>query len=76
MHDELGIICASLNQIGNTRTAQPEWTYQSASSSDDISIRMGTLPREFVCTENLTPWTKLLPARNQVPLSHYINGYQ
>jgi hypothetical protein len=28
-------------------------------------LRYGTLPRENVCTENLTPWLKLLPCRSQ-----------
>ena len=26
------------------------------------------LPRETVCTENFTPWKKLLPCDNQVPV--------
>lgn len=26
-------------------------------------LRYGALPREVVCTENLTPWHKLLPCR-------------
>ena len=38
--------------------------------SDNIlvpcEITFGFLPREIVCTENLTPWTKLLPCTNKV----------
>nr|POF01921.1 gpi transamidase component pig-t [Quercus suber] len=33
------------------------------------SLRYGTLPREAVCTENLTPWLKLLPCRDKAGLS-------
>lgn len=29
-------------------------------------LRYATLPREIVCTENLTPWKKLLPCDSQV----------
>ncbi|EGC37953.1 hypothetical protein DICPUDRAFT_29464 [Dictyostelium purpureum] len=30
-----------------------------------LELRYGILPRESVCTENLTPWIKLLPCREQ-----------
>ncbi|XP_071918470.1 uncharacterized protein [Coffea arabica] len=32
-------------------------------------LKYGTLPREAVCTENLTPWLKLLPCRDKAGLS-------
>eukprot|EP00249_Psilotum_nudum_P019528 c27298_g1_i1 orf=722-2542(+) len=32
-------------------------------------VRYGALPREAVCTENLTPWLKLLPCRDKAGLS-------
>lgn len=34
------------------------------------TLRYGTLPHEAVCTENLTPWIKLLPCRSHVPIAH------
>ena len=38
-----------------------DWTY-------------GTLPREAVCTENLTPWLRLLPCRGAAGLSALLHG--
>lgn len=32
-------------------------------------LRYGALPREAVCTENLTPWLKLLPCRDKAGLA-------
>jgi phosphatidylinositol glycan class T len=32
-------------------------------------LRYGALPREAVCTENLTPWLKLLPCRDKAGLT-------
>lgn len=32
-------------------------------------VRYGALPREAVCTENLTPWLKLLPCRDKAGLA-------
>ncbi len=31
-----------------------------------VFLRYATLPREIVCTENLTPWKKLLPCGSKV----------
>lgn len=32
------------------------------------------LPREAVCTENLTPWSKLLPCRNKAGIASLLNA--
>ncbi|KAK9125274.1 hypothetical protein Scep_014120 [Stephania cephalantha] len=37
------------------------------------SIRYGALPREAVCTENLTPWLKLLPCRDKSGLASILD---
>lgn len=34
--------------------------------TDHRFLRYATLPREIVCTENLTPWKKLLPCGSTV----------
>lgn len=34
--------------------------------TDHRFLRYATLPREIVCTENLTPWKKLLPCGSKV----------
>ncbi len=34
----------------------------------------GSLPREAVCTENLTPWLRLLPCRDVAGLGALLHG--
>ncbi|KAI4354348.1 hypothetical protein L6164_003218 [Bauhinia variegata] len=61
-----GLFCASINFLeSSTFYSAPEWTFPPASGN----LRYGTLPREAVCTENLTPWLKLLPCRDKAGLS-------
>lgn len=67
VHALSGLFCASLNFFDTT-------TYSYAtgivSNSDlDDRFRYGTMSRETVCTENLTPWKKLLPSRAKVVVS-------
>lgn len=64
-----GLFCASLSFIDHTNTVRPKYTFRPAFSTprkvslndSTHQIRYATLPREIVCTENLTPWKKLLP---------------
>ncbi len=37
---------------------------------------MAVLPREAVCTENLTPWLKLLPCRDAAGLASLLANRQ
>ncbi|XVF32180.1 hypothetical protein REPUB_Repub17cG0059700 [Reevesia pubescens] len=61
-HALSGLFCASINFLESTTTySAPEWSFPPASGN----LRYGTLPREAVCTENLTPWLKLLPCRDK-----------
>ncbi|EGG24949.1 hypothetical protein DFA_03194 [Cavenderia fasciculata] len=41
-----------------------------------LQVRYGLLPRESVCTENLTPWLKLLPCRSQSGLAKLLNPHR
>lgn len=47
------------------RRAHPRQTCVS-SGTDHSFLRYAVLPREVVCTENLTPWKKLLPCSSKV----------
>lgn len=38
----------------------------SPADTDHYFLRYAMLPREVVCTENLTPWKKLLPCTSKV----------
>ncbi|XP_057809052.1 uncharacterized protein LOC131023522 [Salvia miltiorrhiza] len=65
-HALSGLFCASINFLEHsTSYSAPQWSFGSASGK----LRYGTLPREAVCTENLTPWLKLLPCRDKAGLS-------
>ncbi|KAH7314826.1 hypothetical protein KP509_21G022500 [Ceratopteris richardii] len=49
---------------------------QSRSKDQNIlrsRVRYGALPREAVCTENLTPWLKLLPCRDKAGLASLLD---
>lgn len=65
-HALSGLFCASINFLeSSTSYSAPQWGFHSASGN----LRYGTLPREAVCTENLTPWLKLLPCRDKAGIS-------
>ena len=68
-----GLSCASLNFLNNQISVQPKYSYRpqglllfnktnfNKKHDLDKRIKYGSLSNEMVCTENLTPWTKLLP---------------
>ncbi|KAK1898058.1 GPI transamidase component PIG-T [Dissostichus eleginoides] len=67
-----GIFCASLNFIDSTNTVQPSASFKPlgiGNVTDHRFLRYATLPREIVCTENLTPWKKLLPCGSKAGLT-------
>ncbi|XP_010271693.1 PREDICTED: GPI transamidase component PIG-T [Nelumbo nucifera] len=65
-HTLSGLFCASINFLeSSTAYSSPDWAFQPSSRS----LRYGALPREAVCTENLTPWLKLLPCRDKAGLA-------
>ena len=41
-----------------------------------LHLLHGTLPREVVCTENLTPFLKLLPCKGKAGISTLLNGHK
>lgn len=74
-----GMFCASLNFMDTKSTANPQFSFRpfGATSkhydkrivSKSKNLRYAALPRETVCTENLTPWKKLLPCGDKVLIS-------
>jgi phosphatidylinositol glycan class T len=64
-----GIFCSSLNSLKPSETSIPVLLPLGDSQAQ---FMYGSLPREAVCTENLTPWLKLLPCRNQVGIGSLI----
>eukprot|EP00850_Spirogloea_muscicola_P014269 SM000101S09267 [mRNA] locus=s101:244995:249777:- [translate_table: standard] len=77
-HALSGLLCASLNLLGDpAAAAAPSLSFRpdggGGSWQQGSPVRYGTLPREPVCTENLTPWLKLLPCRDKVGLATLLN---
>ncbi|EFJ07737.1 hypothetical protein SELMODRAFT_133060 [Selaginella moellendorffii] len=62
-HALSGLFCASINFLESPTTFLEPWFSKSSRT------RYGALPREAVCTENLTPWLKLLPCRDKAGLT-------
>lgn len=73
-----GLLCASLNFIGTANSLTPEFSFRpSGVVKNDVNssfIRYATLPREVVCTENLTPWKKLLPCDSKKGIASLLNA--
>ena len=66
-----GLVCASLNTVTASQSSHPRLLFPLA---DNCTAFYSTLPREAVCTENLTPFLKLLPCRNQRGLAALLHS--
>lgn len=76
-----GLFCASLNFIDSTRTIRPVMSFDPVgdhpnSTVENLHLLHGTLPREVVCTENLTPFLKLLPCKGKAGISSLLDGHK
>ncbi|AOA61921.1 Glycosyl phosphatidyl inositol transamidase complex subunit [Komagataella phaffii CBS 7435] len=78
-----GLFCASLNFIDNVITTNPVYSLQPTSNfinelptEGDLFLFRSALPREPVCTENLTPFLDLLPSKGKNGLSSLLNGHK
>jgi phosphatidylinositol glycan class T len=52
---------------------QPEGDHPNATN---LHLLHGTLPHEVVCTENLTPFLKLLPCKGKAGISSLLSGHK
>ncbi|KAL4770492.1 GPI transamidase component PIG-T [Aspergillus nidulans var. acristatus] len=74
-----GLFCASLNFIDSTRTTRPVASFEPTGhhvDSDNLHLLHGTLPGEVVCTENLTPFLKLLPCKGKAGVASLLDGHK
>jgi phosphatidylinositol glycan class T len=75
-----GLFCASLNFIDSTRTSRPAISFdpvgENMSPNSALHLLHGTLPGEVVCTENLTPFLKLLPCKGKAGISSLLDGHK
>lgn len=56
-------------------TFQPEGFYPDL-SVENLHLLHGTLPHEVVCTENLTPFLKMLPCKGKAGISSLLDGHK
>ena len=65
-----GVYCGSLEQMKETVTSNSLLSFNDdknrTAGRDPLLLKYSALPREAVCTENLTPWSKMLPCRSKV----------
>ncbi|KAI8079832.1 phosphatidylinositol glycan anchor biosynthesis, class T precursor [Halteromyces radiatus] len=86
-----GLFCASLNFIDETLTNEPRLSFRPEpikgnkdnttttfynDNLNDTRLRYGALPHENVCTENLTPWIKLLPCKSKAGVATLLNAHK
>ncbi|KAL4247935.1 GPI transamidase component PIG-T [Abortiporus biennis] len=75
-----GLFCASIGSLDEQRTTSPDFTFQPKGYlpewSSSHQIRHGTLPSEHVCTENLTPFLKLLPCKSVSGIATLLNPHK
>ncbi|KAK1135762.1 hypothetical protein K0M31_000338 [Melipona bicolor] len=79
-----GLFCASLNFVNPANSVSPEYTFRPTGvvdrpggvvdSVNSSHLRYSSLPREIVCTENLTPFKKLLPCDSKKGLATLLNS--
>ncbi|KAI8986119.1 Gpi16 subunit GPI transamidase component [Trametes punicea] len=79
-HSLAGLFCASLGHLDEQRTTSPTLTFQPEGSLPNFThvhqLRHATLPSEHVCTENLTPFLKLLPCKSLSGIAHLLNPHR
>lgn len=75
-----GLFCASLNFVDATKTISPILSFQPEGSpraaNSSLHLMHGMLPHEVVCTENLTPFLKLLPCKGKAGVASLLDGHK
>ncbi|KAG6872379.1 hypothetical protein C0995_010193 [Termitomyces sp. Mi166 len=75
-----GLFCASLGSLDEKRTTSPARSFLPEGQLPDWGtphqIRHASLPSENVCTENLTPFLKLLPCKSLSGIASLLNPHR
>ncbi|SCV02477.1 LAME_0H01420g1_1 [Lachancea meyersii CBS 8951] len=79
-----GLFCSSINFIDVEKTTYPVSSFQPAeertipifNSSNQAYLLRAALANEPICTENLTPFLKLLPTRGRSGISSLLDGHK
>lgn len=72
-----GYFCASINFINDAATTWPseELLPSYGDLRSNSRLLRGALPAEPICTENLTPFLKLLPCRGKAGVASLLDGH-
>jgi GPI-anchor transamidase subunit T len=67
--------------VDSTRTTSPSLSFRPSGDhppgfTENSHLFRGALPREPVCTENLTPFLKLLPCKGRAGISSLLDGHR
>lgn len=68
-----------MNFIDATKTIRPVMSFAhegNHGNASNLHLLHGTLPHEVVCTENLTPFLKLLPCKGKAGISSLLDGHK
>ncbi|KAF8531968.1 Gpi16 subunit GPI transamidase component [Gautieria morchelliformis] len=74
-----GLFCASLGELDERRTTSPVYAFQP---DGDLPAGMphrltyASHPSENICTENLTPFLKLLPCKSRSGIASLLNPHR
>jgi phosphatidylinositol glycan class T len=75
-----GLFCASLGSLNEQRTTSPSLAFAPVGSlpkwNQRHQVRHASLPSEHVCTENLTPFLKLLPCKSRSGIAALLNPHR
>jgi len=75
-----GLFCASLGSLDKLRTTSPTYSFRPEGSlplfNQSHQLRHASLPSENVCTENLTPFVKLLPCKTSTGIASLLNPHR
>ncbi|OWA53476.1 GPI transamidase component PIG-T [Hypsibius exemplaris] len=74
-----GLLCATFSKIDTANSLSPKWNFRPeglvpGGNLNSSLSRYSMLPGENVCTENLTPWKKLLPCSDRAGLGRLLNS--
>ncbi|VDL81140.1 unnamed protein product [Nippostrongylus brasiliensis] len=60
-----GLLCTSLTSVVPQLSSSPKMSFKRVGHDrrSELHLRYGTMGKETVCTENLTPWKKFLPCK-------------
>ncbi|KAF8509714.1 GPI transamidase component PIG-T [Hysterangium stoloniferum] len=73
-----GLFCASLGELDERRTTSPVYAFQPDGDlpAESMNLAYAFHPSENICTENLTPFIKLLPCKSRSGIASLLNPHR